>query len=103
MNDLTSAIGNLDDPCELYLPRLRGSAYQGVTIRNILRMCSGVDWIEDGRDVKRLGQAMVSRRPGAILDLMCSLPRAQYRQSRLKAGRLDYAGNARPTIFGICL
>jgi CubicO group peptidase (beta-lactamase class C family) len=40
-------------------------------------MCSGVGWIEDGRDVKRLGHAMVSRRAGSILDLMCSLPRAQ--------------------------
>jgi CubicO group peptidase (beta-lactamase class C family) len=75
------AIGSLDDPCEAYVPRLRGSAYEGVTIRNVLRMCSGVAWREDndadGRsEVHRLGRAMVSRRPGAILDLMCKLPRA---------------------------
>jgi len=75
------AIGSLDDPCEAYAPRLRGSAYEGVTIRNLLRMCSGVAWREDndadGRsEVYRLGRAMVSRRPGAILDLMCKLPRA---------------------------
>src|SRR5580658_6416523 len=75
------AIGSLDDPCEAYAPRLRGSAYEGVTIRNVLRMCSGVAWREDndadGRsEVYRLGRAMVSRRPGAILDLMCKLPRA---------------------------
>ena len=75
------AIGSLDDPCEVYLPRLCGSAYEGVTIRNVLRMCSGVAWREDndadGRsEVYRLGKAMVSRRPGAILDLMCTLPRA---------------------------
>jgi CubicO group peptidase (beta-lactamase class C family) len=36
------AIGGLDDPCDLYFPRLRGSAYEGVTLRNVLRMCSGV-------------------------------------------------------------
>ena len=76
------AIGSLDDPCEAYAPRLRGSAYEGATIRNVLRMCSGVAWREDndpdGRsEVHRLGRAMVSRRPGAILDLMCSLARAQ--------------------------
>ena len=41
------AIGSLDDRCDLYLPRLRGSAYEGVTIRNVLRMCSGVAWSED--------------------------------------------------------
>ena len=55
------AIGSLDDRCELYLPRLRGSAYEGVTIRNLLRMCSGVAWREgndaDGRsDVFRLSR-----------------------------------------------
>jgi hypothetical protein len=63
------------------LPRLGGSAYEGVTIRNVLRMCSGVAWREDddadGRsEIGRLGKAMVSRRPGAVLDLMCKLPRA---------------------------
>jgi CubicO group peptidase (beta-lactamase class C family) len=75
------AIASLDDRCEAYVPRLGGSAYEGVTVRNVLRMCSGVGWREDpdaeGRsEVHRLGRAMVSRRPGAILDLMCQLPRA---------------------------
>ena len=75
------AIGSLDDPCEAYVPRLSGSAYEGVTIRNLLRMCSGVAWREDddadGRsEVHRLGRAMVSRRSGAVVDLMCKLPRA---------------------------
>jgi CubicO group peptidase (beta-lactamase class C family) len=76
------AIGSLDDACEQYLPRLRGSAYEGITIRNLLRMCSGVAWREendaDGRsDAFRLIKAMVSRRPGSVLDLLCELPRAQ--------------------------
>jgi CubicO group peptidase (beta-lactamase class C family) len=76
------AIGSLDDPCEQYLPRLRGSAYEGVTVRNLLRMCSGVAWREDYDAASRsehfrLGLAMASRRPGAILDLLCELPRAQ--------------------------
>lgn len=73
------AIGSLDDPCDLYLPRLRGSAYEGVTIRNVLRMCSGVAWNEEdeGRSsVGGLSRALASRRPGAILDLLCRLPRA---------------------------
>jgi CubicO group peptidase (beta-lactamase class C family) len=76
------AIGSLDDACEQYLPRLRGSAYEGVTIRNLLRMCSGVAWREqddaDGRsDASSLVEAMVSRRPGSALDFLCELPRAQ--------------------------
>jgi CubicO group peptidase (beta-lactamase class C family) len=75
------AIGSLDDACELYLPQLVGSAYEGVTIRNILRMCSGVAWREDddadGRsEVHRLGRAMVNGQSGGVLDLMCKLPRA---------------------------
>lgn len=75
------AIGNLDDPCGLYLPELLGSPYEDVTVRNLLRMCSGVAWSEnqpDGRadDVRRLGRAMASRRPGAILDLLRHRPRA---------------------------
>ena len=75
-----SALGSLDDRCDLYLPRLRGSAYEGVTVRNILRMCSGVAWSEedDGQaDEGRLDQALASRRPGALMDLACTLPRAQ--------------------------
>ena len=80
LND--GAIGSLDDPCDLYLPQLLGSAYEGVTVRSVLRMCSGVAWREDndsnGRsEVHRLGRAMWSGRPGAILDLLCRLPRAQ--------------------------
>ncbi|QIG94811.1 MULTISPECIES: serine hydrolase [unclassified Bradyrhizobium] len=43
------AIGSLDDCCDLYLPRLRSSAYEGVTVRNVMRMCSGVAWDEEGR------------------------------------------------------
>ena len=75
------AIASLDDTCDAYVPDLRGSAYEGVTIRNLLRMCSGVAWREDedadGRsEVHRLGKAMVSRRPGAVFDLLGKLPRA---------------------------
>jgi CubicO group peptidase (beta-lactamase class C family) len=76
------AIDSLDDACDFYLPQLLGSGYEGVTIRNALRMCSGVAWREenvtDGRsDVRRLGRAIWSRRAGSILDLLCSLPAAQ--------------------------
>ena len=74
------AIGSLDDRCDLYLPRLRGSAYEGVTVRDVMRMCSGVVWSEedDGQaDAGRLHRALASRRLGAVLDLACTLPRAQ--------------------------
>src|SRR6478672_6368946 len=74
------AIGSLDDCCDLYVPRLRGSAYEGVTVRNVMRMCSGVAWDEEGdgrADTGRLELAWASRQPGSMLDLACNLPRAQ--------------------------
>jgi CubicO group peptidase (beta-lactamase class C family) len=88
------AIGSLDDPCDLYLPQLCGSAYDGVMVRNVLRMCSGVAWAEenqpDGRsDVRRLGRAMVSRRPGSVLELLCALPPAQPQGSVFNYSTVD--------------
>ena len=81
------AIGSLDDCCDLYVPRLRGSAYEGVTVRNVMRMCSGVAWDEEGdgrADNGRLELAWASRQPGSMLDLACSLPRASAARHRLQ-------------------
>ncbi|MFE2957901.1 serine hydrolase domain-containing protein [Nocardia tengchongensis] len=39
-------IASLDDPIETYVPDLAGTAWQGVTIRNVLEMRSGVHWDE---------------------------------------------------------
>jgi CubicO group peptidase (beta-lactamase class C family) len=36
----------LTDPVERYLPELKGSAYAGVTVRQLLMMSSGVKWLE---------------------------------------------------------
>ncbi len=39
-------IASLDDPADKYVPELKGSGYEGVTIRQILQMRSGVDYEE---------------------------------------------------------
>jgi len=39
-------IKSIDDPIESYLPELKGGGYEGVTIRQILQMRSGVDYEE---------------------------------------------------------
>ncbi|MXP26698.1 serine hydrolase [Altererythrobacter indicus] len=39
-------IKSLDDPIDTYLPELKGGGYEGVTIRQILQMRSGVDYEE---------------------------------------------------------
>lgn len=43
-------IEGLDDPMTRYLPELAGSAYDGVTLRHLLTMTSGVKWNEDYTD-----------------------------------------------------
>jgi CubicO group peptidase (beta-lactamase class C family) len=39
-------IDNIDDPVTKYLPEMEDSGYQGVTIKQLLMMRSGVDWLE---------------------------------------------------------
>lgn len=43
-------INSVHDSVTTYLPALRGSAYDGVTIEHVLRMSSGVEWNEDYTD-----------------------------------------------------
>ncbi len=71
----------LDDPLTQYLPQLRNTAYDGVTIRHVMQMSSGVAWNEDyddpNSDVVRNGTAM--RNGGgtpALISYMAALPRA---------------------------
>ncbi len=40
-------IQNLSDPVDKYVPALKGTAYEGVTIQNALNMSSGVKWAEE--------------------------------------------------------
>lgn len=40
------AIKSIDDPVTTYLPELKGGGYEGVTLRHILQMRSGVDYEE---------------------------------------------------------
>jgi len=46
------AIRSIDDAVTSYLPELRASAYDGVTLRHLLTMSSGVQWNEDYTDPK---------------------------------------------------
>lgn len=74
------SIRSLDDTVETYLPQMHGSAYQGVSVRNVLRMASGVLWDEQydpkGKsDIVSFSTALASQKPGAVVDLMRRLPR----------------------------
>ncbi|MEM9387664.1 MAG: serine hydrolase domain-containing protein [Pseudomonadota bacterium] len=54
-------IASVDEPVTHYVPRFRGTNYEGVTIKHVLQMASGVDWNEDytdpQSDVARAGAA----------------------------------------------
>ena len=45
-------IKSLDDKVTMYIPGLKGSAYDDVTVRQLLTMTSGVKWNEDYTDPK---------------------------------------------------
>ena len=74
------AIGSLDDAVTKYVPRLAGTSYDGVTVRHLLMMASGVRWNEtytdSASDRRRLLEAQIAQRPGAIIDVMRSRARA---------------------------
>ena len=40
-------IASVDDPIDKYVPELKGSGYEGVPIKAVLQMSSGVDFVED--------------------------------------------------------
>jgi CubicO group peptidase (beta-lactamase class C family) len=73
-------IKSINDPVTKYAPELSGSAYDGVTIRDVLMMSSGVKWNETytdpSSDRRHLLEAQISQQPGAVPAVMKSLPRA---------------------------
>ncbi len=73
-------ISSLEDPVTKYLPKLRGSGYDGTTVRNILQMASGVRWNEayadPSSDRRRMLNLQNSQKPGALLAFMATLPSA---------------------------
>jgi len=79
-------IKSIDDPITNYLPRLAGSAYDGVTVRQLLQMVSGVKWNESYTDPhsdrRRLLEIQNEQKAGAALGLMAQLPRAAAPGSR---------------------
>ena len=72
-------IADIDDPIVRYLPQFRQSAYDGVSVRHLLQMTSGVAWTETYTDAssdrRHMLEAQIGQQPGAILDLMATLPR----------------------------
>ncbi|HLB10657.1 MAG TPA: serine hydrolase, partial [Gemmatimonadaceae bacterium] len=75
-----SRIASLSDPVTRYVTSLAGSAYDDVSVRDILMMSSGVRWNEtytdSSSDRRHLLEAQISQQPGSAMKLMASLLRA---------------------------
>ncbi len=71
---------SLHDPVTHYLPQLAGSAYEGVSVRHLLQMTSGVQWDETYTDPtsdrRRMLAVQQAQQPGGVLALLAQLPRA---------------------------
>jgi hypothetical protein len=62
-----------------YLPVLRGTSYEGTSIRELLQMTSGVRWddthTDPASDRRRMLELQIEQRPAAILRYVASRPR----------------------------
>ena len=91
-------IKSLEEPVTAYIPELKGSGYEGVTVRQLITMTSGVKWNEDYTDPKSdVAQAGFSTdTPGLnpIVSYMRKLPRETAPGSKFvyKTGETDLAG-----------
>lgn len=73
-------IESIDDDVTRYLPQFTDSAYDGVTVRHLLQMTSGVAWNETytdpASDRRAMLDAQIGQEPRKILQLMAALPSA---------------------------
>jgi CubicO group peptidase (beta-lactamase class C family) len=69
----------LSDTVEQHVPELKGSAYQGVTVRQLLTMSSGVKWVEayldPNSDLAKMGR-LAATEDDALIKTLAGLPRA---------------------------
>jgi CubicO group peptidase (beta-lactamase class C family) len=92
-------IKSLDDKVTDYLPGLKGSAYEGVTIKNVLNMTSGVKWNESysdpNSDEARIKGEKSVNGSDPIVTYMARLPREAPPGTKwvYKTGETDLVGS----------
>ena len=73
-------IKSINDPVTNYIPELKGSAYEGVSVRQMLMMSSGVKWNEDytdpKSDVAQAGGSVLEPGVNPMVSYLRKLPRA---------------------------
>lgn len=92
-------IGGVDERVDAYVPELAGSAYEGVSIRDVLQMSSGARWNEDysdpNSDVARLGAALSG--VGSLLEFVCGM------EGEREAGTNCHYNSADTQVLGLML
>lgn len=92
-------IANIDDQIVQYAPELKGTAYDGVTIRNALQMSSGVAWNEDysdpDSDISRFGRALAFG--SSMIDFAKTLERKH------EPGTVNYYNSMDAQVLGLVL
>lgn len=72
-------IKSLDGQVTTYIPELKGAGYEGVTVRQLITMSSGVKWNEDytdlNSDVAKVGQSILEPGVNPVVSYMRKLPR----------------------------
>jgi CubicO group peptidase (beta-lactamase class C family) len=67
-------IVDLQDPVDTYAPELKGSGYEGVSLKNVLQMSSGIRFTEDYGDLKSdIVRLVVSFTTGSLNEFIANL------------------------------
>jgi len=73
-------IASVDEPLTTYLPEFIGTAFDGVTVKTLMQMTSGVRWSDDQTDAnserRRMLKMQIDQQSGAIMRYMAQRPRA---------------------------
>lgn len=72
-------IADIDQPVTAYVPAMAGTAYEGVTVKQIAQMTSGVAWNEDyadpNSDVAKMARFAIAQGANAMVAQMSTLTR----------------------------
>ena len=99
-------ITSLNDKVSTYLTELKGSAYDDVSVRQLITMTSGVKWNEDYQDPKsdvaRVGLQVDEPGVNPVISYMRKLPRAHPPGSKFvyNTGETDLTGLLVSTAVG---
>ena len=91
-------IKSLDDKVTEYIPEMKGSAYDDVTVRQLITMTSGVKWNESytdpNSDVAKVGLSILEPGVNPVVSYMRRLPREAAPGTKFvyKTGETDLAG-----------